>query len=188
MADEQSTDSTSAPANPAQANQAAGILPLNISPQYIKDLSFESPNAPGSVMAFSQSQPDINVNVDVGVNQAPNNAFEVVLVLTMEAKHGDTTDFLVELQYCGLCTLGEVPENLVQPILFVEVPRLLFPFARQIVTSAVREAGFPPVMMNPIDFGMLYKQKVDQMAAQQSAAAQNGGAVATAPADGSDDA
>lgn len=170
MADEQNTDqmdpgtAASGPDKPA-----AAFLPLTVAYQYIKDLSIESPNAPASIANFGQSQPEIKLNVDVRVNPTQERTFEVVLALGLEAKHGEQTDFLVELQYGGLCALGEIAEELVRPVLFVEVPRLLFPFARQIITNAMREAGFPPIVMNPIDFGALYKQRVDQLAAQQAA-------------------
>ena len=176
MAEDQTQDPQAAGAG-AGGDQQMGMLPLQISPQYIKDISFESPNSPASIVSFAQSQPDIQVNVDVRVNPGENNVFEVILTLGMEAKHGEATDYLTEVHYGGMCTVGEVPENLIHAILFVEVPRLLFPFARQVLTNAVREAGFPPVMINPIDFGLLYKQRVEQMAAQQQAAAatNNGG-------------
>ncbi|MCZ6603808.1 MAG: protein-export chaperone SecB [Alphaproteobacteria bacterium] len=179
MADDNAPDSAPETAKTdgdpqAQAGQSQsqqpGMLPLSITAQYVKDLSFESPNAPAAIVNFTKSKPRIQLNVDVAATQTQDKNFEVTLSLNFEAKHGDVTDFIAELHYCGLCVTGELPDNLVQPALFVEVPRLLFPFARQIIINAVHDAGFPPLMINPIDFGVLYKNRIEQLAAQQGAA------------------
>ena len=94
--------------------QQPGMLPLSITAQYVKDLSFESPNAPAAIVNFTKSKPRIQLNVDVAATQTQDKNFEVTLSLNFEAKHGDVTDFIAELHYCGLCVTGELPENLVQ--------------------------------------------------------------------------
>lgn len=164
-----------APDAAAEPKTQPGTLPLTMAAQYVRDLSFENPNAPDSIANFGKTQPQVQLNIDVRVQPGKDSDFEVTLSLNLEAKHGDATDFIIELQYCGLCKLGEVPENLVQPVLFIEIPRLLFPFARAIIANAIREAGFPPIMIHPIDFAALFKARVDQAAAKKAAAGNAGG-------------
>ncbi|MEM6711556.1 MAG: protein-export chaperone SecB [Pseudomonadota bacterium] len=133
--------------------------------QYVKDLSVENPNAPLSMRGGQQ--PKIDVNVSVGVNQAPENTSEVVLKL--EAKAGGTGKdmmFAVELAYAGLFRVENMSPEQTQVALMIEAPRLLFPFAREIVANATRQAGFPPLMLDPIDFLALYRQRAAQAAAQ----------------------
>ena len=151
-------------------DQAPGALPVHVLVQYIKDFSFENPNAPQSLLP-GQAQPEVGIGVDVQVRPANDDIYEVSLQLRAEAKQGDTVAFLVELSYGGLFQLPGVPQEHLHPILMIEGPRLLFPFARAIVADATREGGFPPLMLNPIDFADLYRR---QMAAQQQGANGNG--------------
>lgn len=136
--------------------------------QYIKDLSFENPNAPRSLQP-QQAQPQINVQVNVNAKQLAPNDFEVELKL--EGGAGDLANvlFKFELSYCGVFQLVDVPEQQKHPVVMIECPRLLFPFARQIVAEAVSNGGFPPFLLNPIDFGALYQQRIAEQ--QQAGAA-----------------
>jgi preprotein translocase subunit SecB len=147
-------------------------LTFAINMQYVKDLSFENPRAP-QVFTANQGAPQVQVNVDVGARQVGENVYEITLVLNAEAKNGEETVFVVELTYAGVFTVPPLPQEQLRPLLLIECPRLLFPFARQIVADAVRDGGFPPLLIDPIDFVGLYRQKA--MEAQQ---AQDGQGVA----------
>jgi preprotein translocase subunit SecB len=145
-------------------NGSAGGPPIVINAQYIKDLSFENPNAPGSLV--QQQAPQIELRVNVGARALTDSLYEVTLSVNGTAKHEDETAFIVELTYGAVVTLNGVPEEHIQAVLLIEVPRLLFPFARAIVSDSVRDGGFPPLMLQPIDFVNLYQQ---QFAEQQTA-------------------
>lgn len=123
--------------------------------QYAKDLSFENPNAPMSLQA--NGQPKIEVNVAVNAKRAGDGVFEAEVKITAKAttEAGDTA-FVVELVYAGLFGLANVPEEALEPFLIIEAPRILFPFARRIIADATRDGGFPPLMLDPIDFASLY--------------------------------
>ena len=128
---------------------------VSILVQYAKDLSFENPNAPMSLQ--SGGQPKIEVNVAVNAKRAGEGVFEAELKITAKATAEDeTTSFVVELVYAGLFGLSNVPEEALEPFLIIEAPRILFPFARRIIADATRDGGFPPLMLDPIDFGSLY--------------------------------
>lgn len=150
------------------AGAAAAERPTNltfaINMQYVKDLSFENPRAP-QVFAGSQTAPQVQVNVDVGARQVGENVYEITLVLNAEAKSGEDTVFVVELTYAGLFTVPPLPQEQLRPLLLIECPRLLFPFARAIVADATRDGGFPPLMINPIDFAALYRRQAEAAAA-----------------------
>lgn len=141
---------------------------LRVLTQYIKDLSFESPNAPQSLSAQS-SAPQIGVNVDVGVRKLSETDYEVDLKLNVDAKSNDRQMFLVELIYSGMFRLANIPEESLQPVLLIECPRQIFPFARRIVADVVRDGGFPPLMIDPIDFAGLYRQQMSQAQAEAGA-------------------
>ncbi len=132
---------------------------LVINAQYIKDFSFENPNAPDVYAALSQAAPEIAVNIDVVPTHLGQRTYEVVLTLRVDAKAGDTVAFLVELDYAGLVTLGpSLPEEQVEPILFSETPYYLFPFARSVLAEVTRDAAFPPLVINPINFNQYYRR------------------------------
>lgn len=126
--------------------------------QYVKDLSFENPNAPGIYQI--ERAPEISVQFDINAQQVGDELHEVVLKVEVRAQTGDTVAFLVELTYAGLFGLRNVPEDALQPFLLGEAPRLLFPFARRVVSDAVRDGGFPPLVLEPIDFNALYYQQM----------------------------
>lgn len=150
MADENEGVVNAEQPNGADANPQVGIIA-----QYVKDLSFENPNAPRSFQA-SQEQPRIDINVNVNARRAGDEVFEVELKIEASAKQGDMTTFIVELVYGGLFGLRNVPDEALEPFLVVEAPRILFPFARRIVADATRDGGFPPLLLEPIDFAALY--------------------------------
>ena len=145
-----------------------GLPQVGILAQYVKDLSFENPNAP-AVFQW-QGQPQMDVQVNIGVQGVGQDVHEVVLKIEVEAKGSEGVAFRVEALYAGLFALRNIPEEQLQPFLLAEAPRLLFPFARQIISGAVTDGGFPPLLLDPIDFGGLYMQS----AAQQQAEATGG--------------
>lgn len=134
---------------------------LNILAQYIKDFSFENPGAPRSLQARDKA-PAININVNVNANPLSETDFDVVLALNAEAKDGDKVVFVTELVYGGVFRVSGFPQEHMLPVLFIECPRLLFPFARQIIADATRNGGFPPLMIDPIDFAQMFAQRVSE--------------------------
>jgi preprotein translocase subunit SecB len=155
-----------------QAQGQATAPQLNILAQYIKDFSFENPNAPRS-LAASQTQPAISIQINVGVGQLAATDFEVSLKLEGKAESTDqppTLLFAFDLTYSGVFRIQNVPQEQMHPVLFIECPRLLFPFAREIVASSVRGGGFPPLLLDPVDFVALYQQRLAQMQQQAAAA------------------
>jgi preprotein translocase subunit SecB len=134
---------------------------LNVLAQYVKDLSFENPNAPNS-LAPQEEAPQIAINVNVGAQPLSATEFEVELKLNAQAKSGETILFNAELLYAGIFRIQNVPEQHLHPFVLIECPRLLFPFARAILADATRNGGFPPLMLDPIDFVALYQQNAAQ--------------------------
>jgi preprotein translocase subunit SecB len=148
---------SSAPTPPPQPAPAS---PLTLHGQYIKDLSFENPRAPQSLI--EQKQPQLTLNVNVATRQFEAKTFEVALTIEASAVTPEKEPlFMLELVYAGTVTLGEVPQDTFGPLLLIETPRLLFPFARAIVANATREAGFPPLNIAPVDFVALYRQQLE---------------------------
>ncbi|UIJ44395.1 protein-export chaperone SecB [Sphingomonas cannabina] len=142
--------------NGADTAPVAGVLS-----QYIKDLSFENPNAPAIYQ--NQSAPKIDVSFNIGSAQVGEDVYEVMLKIEARAEtENGQVAFVVDLSYAGLFGLRNVPADQMQPFLLAEAPRILFPFARHIVAEAVRDGGFPPLMLDPIDFGALYLQQAAQ--------------------------
>tara|TARA_B100001750_G_scaffold210723_3_gene191509 strand:+ start:3892 stop:4386 length:495 start_codon:yes stop_codon:yes gene_type:complete len=137
-------------------------LPLTIHAQYIKDFSFENPNAPAILRPDSDNaapQMEVNVNLD-GKPMEDKGVFEVVLSIKAKATRGSKTMFIAELQYGVVCSVGKnVPEQHIHPLIMIEAPKMAFPFARQILCDAVIGGGFPPLMLNPVDFEGLYVQQ-----------------------------
>jgi preprotein translocase subunit SecB len=132
---------------------------LNVLAQYVKDLSFENPGAPTSLRGRDKA-PGININVNVTANPLSEKEFDVNLTLTAKAAVEKDVLFNVELVYGGVFRVDGFPQEHVLPILFIECPRLLFPFARQIIADATRNGGFPPLMLDPIDFAQMFQQKI----------------------------
>ena len=137
--------------------------------QYTKDLSFENPRAPQS-LAPNDKRPEIRLVVDVQAKPLKENSYEVALHLKIEAKAGDDPMFIVDLVYAGVATLANIEAQALQPILMIEAPRQLFPFARRIISDAARDGGFPPIMLAPIDFVALYRRGLEQQKAKATEA------------------
>ncbi|MBC8242094.1 MAG: protein-export chaperone SecB [Alphaproteobacteria bacterium] len=133
------------------------VPPITIGAQYIKDLSFEAPEAPGVFSKMQSEAPDIQINVDVRANHLQDNTYEVVLLHNAQCKVGDTTAFILELTYAGLFSINAPKENM-RPLLLIEGPRLLFPFSRNIIADISRDGGFPPMMLSPLDFVEMYRR------------------------------
>ena len=138
--------------------------------QYVKDLSFENPNAPRS-LAPQQSAPNISIQVNVNAQQLSETEFEVLLKLEGAAGEGVGALFKFELDYCGVFRLVNIPQEQVHPVVMIECPRLLFPFARQIIADCVRNGGYPPLYLDPIDFAALFMQRVAEAQQQGEASA-----------------
>ena len=132
---------------------------LNVLTQYVKDLSFESPGAPQSLRGRSEA-PAININVDVNANPLGDTDYDVVLTLNAKAEAEGKVLFNVELIYGGVFRVAGFPQEHMLPVLFIECPRLLFPFARQVIADTTRAGGFPPLMIDPIDFARMFQQRV----------------------------
>ncbi len=145
-------------------NGSDGLPQVGILAQYVKDLSFENPNAP-AVYQW-QGQPQMDVQVNIGVSGVGQDVHEVVLKIEVEAKGDQGVAFRVETLYAGLFALRNIPEEQLQPFLLAEAPRLLFPFARRIIADTVVDGGFPPLLLDPIDFGGLYMQSAAQQQAE----------------------
>ncbi len=131
--------------------------PLIINTQYLKDLSFEAPNSPQIFLEMKQA-PEVSINIDVKALKIENNTFIVTLITNSEAKYEGKTVFICECEYAAIITLN-VPAEHVEQLLLVEVPKFLFPFARQIISDATRNGGFSPLLLSPIDFLALYHAK-----------------------------
>lgn len=148
--------------NGADTSPAVGLIS-----QYVKDLSFENPNAPAVFQ--DQQGPEINVQFDIAANQVGEDAHEVTLKIEVRAESQGRVTFLVELAYAGLFGVRNVSLDALQPFLLGEAPRLLFPFARRVVADMIRDGGFPPLLLEPIDFNSLYLQQAEQRASQMAA-------------------
>lgn len=135
--------------------------PILIQAQYLKDLSFEAPGAPSVFGLLQKNKPDIQIRVDVQTNTLQENTYEVALHLRADCKVADTVAFVVELTYAGLFALN-VPAEHKHPVLMIECPRLIFPYARKIIADATLEGGFLPLMLAPLDFVQLYQRQQQQ--------------------------
>jgi preprotein translocase subunit SecB len=140
--------------NGADTAPMAGLIS-----QYVKDLSFENPNAPAIYQG--NIAPAIDVQFNIGSGQVGDDVFEVVLKIEVKATADTQTAFLVDLSYAGLFALRNIPEDQIQAFLLAEAPRLLFPFARRVLADAVRDGNFPPLLLEPLDFGGLYLSQLD---------------------------
>jgi preprotein translocase subunit SecB len=156
---------TDTAANEPLANGADTAPQVGLISQYIKDLSFENPNAPGVYQL--QSQPQIDVQFGISASAVNEELHEVVLKIDVKAVAEDKTVFIVDLSYAALFGMRNMPEDQIQPFLLAEGPRLIFPFARRVLADAVRDGGFAPLVLEPIDFGGLYMQQAE--AAKQMA-------------------
>ena len=146
-----------------QGNGADTTPQIALISQYVKDLSFENPNAPAAYQW--QDQPQIDVQFNIGAEKVADDVVEVSLKIEVKAPAPEGTAFAVELLYAGLFGMRNVPDDQMQPFLLAEAPRLLFPFARRVLADAIRDGGFPPLLLDPIDFGALYLQQAQQLEA-----------------------
>jgi len=135
---------------------------LNVVAQYIKDLSFENPNAPRSLMSGGQ-QPQIGIQIKVDAAPLSDTDVEVALQLEGKAEIGGNIMFAFDLTYAGVFRIRNVPQESMNALVLIECPRLLFPFAREIVAATVRNGGFPPLLLDPVDFVGLYRQRMSQI-------------------------
>ncbi len=150
----------SSPIPPQGAPNGMPVPPLQLNIQYTRDLSFEVPGAP-EIFLTLREQPRVDIQLDVQarpVQGQQNNVFEVSLQIRADAKVNETSCFIAELAYCGVFTVN-VPQEHLEPVLLVECPRLLFPFARNIIADVSRDGGFPPVLLAPIDFVALWQSR-----------------------------
>ena len=138
---------------------------LNVLTQYVKDLSFENPNAPRS-LTQQPAQPKINIQINVNAKPLADNDFEVELKIEGRAELPTTFLFGFDLLYAGVFRIQNVPQENIHALIMIECPRLLFPFARAIIADAVRNGGFPPLMIDPVDFVSLYRQRLEQQQPQ----------------------
>jgi preprotein translocase subunit SecB len=173
------SETTTAPQPTGQAQTP----PLVVNIQYVKDLSFEVPGAP-QVYSQLRTQPQVNINLDVQARRVQDgqNVFEVAIMIRAEAHEAaqagngqsaavPPTVFVAELTYAGVFTLSGLPDNAVEPVLLVECPRILFPFARNILAEVTRDGGFPPVLLQPIDFVALWQARRAQVQGAATAVA-----------------
>ena len=171
-----SEETPAAPGNEAEAAGAAEAPrpPIQINAQYIKDLSFEAPNAPAVFNDLQSKPPAIDVDINVRAQALGADHYEVVIQIKSQCKVGDQIGFIIEVEYGGLFTL-RIPKEHVQAVLLVECPRLLFPYVRYIISDITRDGGFPPLLLGPVDFVAMYRKQV-------SSEHQSGGPAPEAPA------
>jgi preprotein translocase subunit SecB len=144
----------------ANGQSTPPVSPISIHGQYVKDFSFENPN-PLAVFGADNAdkQPQISVDIQVNAESIAEKTFEVVLNVRADAKRDQQQLFLTEISYAGLVSLGEVPQEHVWPILMIHCPTLFFPFVRQLIAEATRNGGYPPLMLEPVDFSQLYEDQ-----------------------------
>ena len=159
------TTSVQAGSETAAAPRGAAQPQLKILGQYLKDLSFENPNAPQSLNQQA-GPPEINISVNVNARPLAAHDYEVELHLEAKASSANKVVFAAELLYAGVFRLENVPQEALQPVVLIECPRMLFPFARQVLADATRNGGFPPLMLDPIDFAGMYHRRAAQGQAQ----------------------
>ena len=150
----------------AQAQPEQNAM-INILAQYVKDFSFESPGAPQSLKGRDNKNPSININVNVNANPLADKEYDVAMTLTAHATYDKDVLFNAELVYGGVFRIDGFPQEHMLPLLFIECPRLLFPFARQIIADATRNGGFPPLLIDPIDFAKMFQQRIAEEQAKQ---------------------
>ncbi|MCZ8184114.1 MAG: protein-export chaperone SecB [Beijerinckiaceae bacterium] len=144
------------------ADGNGGAPHLEALAQYVKDLSFENPNAPQSLRP-QETPPNISIQVNVNSKPLGDDDYEIELVLEGSAGEGDGMLFRFELNFGGVFRLLNIPKEHINQVLMIECPRLMFPFARAVLANAVRDGGFPPFLLQPIDFGGLYQARMQEL-------------------------
>jgi preprotein translocase subunit SecB len=166
MAEKKKGSGNGAPSGGAAEAPAEASGPqINVLAQYVKDLSFESPGAPRTLQSPGEN-PQLSVNVNVNATGRADDIFEVALNVEVHAKSEAGVIYNIEMVYGGLFRLQGLPEDAVQPVLFVDCPAILFPFMRRVLGDVTRDGGFPPLMLDPIDFRRLYSQNLQRAQAQ----------------------
>lgn len=148
-------------AEPEQPNSTAPSLQVRA--QYIKDLSFENPHAPGSLFSANQ-RPAIDVSVDLKGQKLQDEVFEIAIMISARAAVESNTMFLIELTYAGVIHITNIPEEHMERVLMVDAPFIMFPYLRRVISDVTRDGGFPPLMLDPIDFNQLYMQTKERAA------------------------
>ncbi len=170
MSNEDSTpEAGGAAAGSGAQNQSTDAPQLAVLGQYVKDLSFENPNAPSSFQA--KEPPKIDVAVDLKANRMAEEVFEIDLKFSAKAAQDDKTSFVAEVVYTGLFGIKNVPDEQLEAVCLIECPRMIFPFARRVLADITRDGGFPPLMLDPIDFVGLYQQRLSERAEKGEGAA-----------------
>jgi len=140
------------------------VQSFTVKGQYIRDLSFENPHAPQSLLLVN-NKPAIEVNVDLKAQKLQENVYEMTLHISARATTEGNTLFLVDLAYAGIFQIANIPEDRIEPLIMIDCPFVLFPFARRVISDVTRDGGFPPLMLDPIDFQALYIQNKNEGAA-----------------------
>lgn len=148
----------------AEALDTSGAPRFHVTGQYVKDLSFENPSAPHTLVA-STDKPKIEVGIDLNAKKMREDLYEVSLRINTKAVLNDKNMFLVDLDYAGLFTLINIPADKIEHILMVDCPFIIFPYARRIISDVTRDGGFPPLMLEPIDFFTMYKRRSENATA-----------------------
>jgi len=152
---------TNLDSDPAAGGNGADTLPVaGLLSQYVKDLSVENPKAPESFQWTEQ--PQIDVQFNIGARKINDDVSEIELKISATSKTAQGTAYIVELSYCGLVGMRNMTEDQMHAFTYAEGPRILFPFARRVIGDAIRDAGFPPLLLDPIDFTALYMQQLQQ--------------------------
>ena len=172
------------PNNSNDGSGPEGAAQVAVLTQYVKDLSVECPNSP-AVFQW-QGQPQVDIQFNINVNNISEEVHEVILKVNVAAKSEQGAHFLIDLSYAGLFGLRNIPEEAMGPFLLIEAPRMLFPFVRQIVADAVGNTGFPPLLLEPIDFTAAYIQQLNQLQQEGQLGGQPTDGSGEAPAEGSE--
>ena len=157
---------TPANANGSSVPQEGPTLVINL--QFLKDMSFENPRAPDTMLNPPVGQPEVTADVDVQPRQLSGDLFEVLLSLKVTTKVNGETVFLAEVQYGAVVTVKNAPQDMLAMLLLVETPRLIFPFARNVIADATREGGYPALLLGPVDFAELHRRKAEAFLQQQA--------------------
>lgn len=168
-------DETKTAAKGPEAADQAGQKPVEarVAGQYIKDLSFENPNIGKLLTNTAGESPNIKLEINVAAKRIQPELFESAIDFKAVASNAEGTIYDLELVYAGLFQLKNVPDQAMEPFLLINCPTLIFPFLRRIVADITREGGFPPLMLDPIDFGQLYLRRKNELAAAKSAGKPN---------------
>lgn len=159
---EENTNGGAANLPPVGEGPEGQLIQVGVLAQYVKDLSFENPGAPASLQKLGETKPQIDVGVNVNARRLAEDRFEVDLKVTAKALQDNEPAFIAELLYSGIFAAVNMPAEALQPFLLIECPRILFPFARRIIADVTRDGGFPPLLLEPIDFATLYRQHLAQ--------------------------